>query len=145
MNLYARLVAFGLLILVTVSATPAENSNSRATYRSEAEQTVTGIIDSIGGQPNELAPIGTHLILRTSSRKIDVQLGPARRGRRNLDVLQPGDSVQVTGCMIRFKGQEVLLARIVKRGDRTFVFRNQAGVPVAPTLGGRSRGASRKP
>ena len=75
---------------------------------------------------------GPHLLLATSSGKVDASLGRfALRGKTPLSVA-PGKEVQVTGVMKMIKDKEVFVARVVKVDGKAYKLRNQHGVPVSP-------------
>ena len=106
-------------------------SKPGATYDAQTEQTVEGVIETIEGQPSPLMLAGAHLTLLTATGKLDVHLGPVEPRNDRTYGLRIGDRVEVTGSVIRFNGQPVLLARTVKHGDQVLTLRNRLGIPVA--------------
>ena len=144
-NLPTKLrIALLALVLVTGPALPRvfakdppPESRQPPAYDVKREQRVSGVVEAILGQARSGMPAGEHLTLLTATGRLDVQLGPVnRRGARSLG-LTVGDQVEVTGCVARFRGQTVFLARQVKRGDQVLIYRNERGFPVASRGRGR--------
>lgn len=73
--------------------------------------------------------LGTHLLLETDDGAVDVHVGPTSF----LDAcdfrLEPGDHIFVIGSVIHVDNRSVVVAREIKRGDRTVTLRNKKGVP----------------
>jgi hypothetical protein len=40
-----------------------------------------------------------------------------------------GDNIEVTGAKVKYEGADAVLAREVKKGDKTLTLRNAAGIP----------------
>ncbi len=118
-----------LLLATALAGTARAWAQGRPTYDPRAEQVVAGVVESIASQPSPFLPIGTSLTLVTSQGKLSVHLGPRRPAATGLRV---GDQIAVTGAMTRFKGQQVLLARSIQRGQQVLTFRNQQGIPINP-------------
>lgn len=73
---------------------------------------------------------GVHILLKTETETIPVQLGPVWYVEKQSFQLQPHDVVEVTGSRVPCDGKQVILAAIVKRGHETLTFRELKGKPV---------------
>jgi hypothetical protein len=135
----ALLIAVLLLIVQPQNALAREipaASGAAPAYVAANEQSVPGVIEAVENRRGGRVPSGAYLRLLTPEGSVDVQLSPAVPGRPAAYGLLAGDRVEVTGCMISYKGQRVLLARQVMRGSQVLTFRNKLGFPVG------SRGAN---
>ena len=100
-------------------------------YNPKLEQKITGVVaESANVSGGKLLP-GEHLTLLTRAGKLDVQLGPPRAPSAEELGLRAGDQIEVTGCVISYKGRPVLLARQVKRGNQVMTLRTQRGYPIS--------------
>ncbi|MGH9515177.1 MAG: hypothetical protein ACRD3P_05810 [Terriglobales bacterium] len=115
----------------------ANNKPFRPAYDASREITVTGNVKGIS--VHSKSPSGAHLLITTSQGLIDVHLGKfALRGSQPLSV-QPGEQVSVVGVMTWVDGSQILLARTVSIGTKSFVIRNQHGAVVFPHPTGKVR------
>lgn len=81
-------------------------------------------------------PIGTHVLLQTSSGNVDVHLGDARLLHlAKLNITQ-GSSIRFVGQMDTAGSGPVFLARLVQVGAQVLAVRSEHGFPLA-------RGAAR--
>jgi hypothetical protein len=109
------------------------NKSFRPVYDVSREVTVTGNVHSISVHSQTLS--GAHLLITTSQGLIDAHLGSfALRGSQPLS-LRPGEQVSVVGVMTSIGGSQILLARTVSTGTKTFVIRNQHGALLFPRPG----------
>lgn len=90
---------------------------------------------------SEVAPIGPHAKIQTSSGVVDVHLGNSQYMKQNDFFLAPGDSVSMVGMSEPVGTQTVFLARVVRKGNQTVTLRNVNGVPLAakPAANARPR------
>jgi len=79
-------------------------------------------------------PLGTHVLLQTSSGNVDVHLGDAR-------LLQQAKVSLTQGMSVRFVGQSrvigkntVFLARLVQVGSQVVAVRSNHGLPLTPRV-----------
>lgn len=114
---------------------PAGSTTSSVsfTYDSSQEVTLDGTVASLVLKAPKGMILGSHILLTTVSASVDVSLGTfALQGAGALSVA-PGQQIEVTGVMrSALKTEQVFLARTVKVGERTYVIRNQHGIPVPP-------------
>jgi hypothetical protein len=112
------------------SQLPAQSNPARL-YSVSRELRIKGVVEAIRSDPGSRALPGAHLTLLTQAGRLDVHLGPATLEGAEAYGLRTGDQVEVTGCMVSYKEQSVLLARLVKRGNRVLTFRTKLGFPIA--------------
>jgi len=72
---------------------------------------------------------GVHLILKTDSETIPVQLGPTWYVEKQPLQIQTGDVVEVTGSRVPCDGKPVILAALIKKGTETVKYRELKGTP----------------
>ena len=135
----AWIQALVVLTLISPSLTAQAQTGGSATGRMtpfhyEMSQEVT-----LNGTTLAVLPIaangtmkGAHLILASPTGLVDVSLGIyALLGNGALSVAI-GQPVEVTGVLKSAKGGQVLLARTVKVGERTYTIRNEHGLLISP-------------
>jgi hypothetical protein len=119
------------------NATPAASP----LYSAANEVVVAGTISEVVTHPASGLPLGVHLMLSTSQGNVDVHLGPYVAKALDFAALAQGAAIQVTGAMAHLAAGDVLLARTVVVGSRTFVVRNQNGLLLRqPPAGGPAAG-----
>lgn len=132
-----------LVIAVPMFASSAQPSGMtthksfRTAYDASREITVTGNVHGI--LLHSKAPSGAHLLITTSQGLIDAHLGSfAFRGSQPLS-LRPGAPVSVVGVLTWIDGSQILLARTVSTGTKTFVIRNERGALLFSSAGTTSQ------
>jgi hypothetical protein len=81
-------------------------------------------------------PIGTHVLLQTSSGNVDVHLGDARLLHLTKLSITPGSNIRFVGQMNTEGSKQIFLARLVQVGSQVLAVRNEHGFLI-------SRGAAR--
>ena len=76
-----------------------------------------------------MAGTGTHLLVKTDDHMLDVHLGPTDFLAAQQMSFAKGDQIEVTGSKVKFGDGEAIIAREVKKGDKTFTLRDAQGVP----------------
>jgi hypothetical protein len=100
-------------------------------YNPATETTVKGTVEEvkqIQGGPRS-GQGGTHLILKTDKETLEVHLGPTTFLEKQKFTFAKGDQIEVIGSRVKINGADALLAREVKKGDKTLTLRNAQGVP----------------
>ncbi len=69
------------------------------------------------------------MTLKTDQGVVYVHLGPQWSMDKQDLTIEVGDTVEVTGSRITVDGNPVLLASSVKKGEKTWQFRDQQGFP----------------
>ena len=105
-------------------------------YNPKTENTVTGTVTEVrqcacGGWS------GTVAMVNTGTETVAVHLAPQRfLTQKQLDINQ-GDRLEITGSMMDFDGQDVILARAVRKNGTAVALRTDEGVPLWPAGMGR--------
>ncbi len=97
-------------------------------YDKSAEITVKGTVEEV----RERGPEGrtrTLLVVKTGDQTLNVSLGPSSFVADSKIKFVQGDEVEVTGAKMNFRGNEMLMARTVKKGDQTLTLRDENGRP----------------
>ena len=139
----AGLTAFAVLGYVAQSA--AQGGAGRM-WNPATVETVSGEVVEVAKQPSPRGKgYGVHLVLKTKDApKLVVHLGPAFYVEKQQVKIAAGDTVEVKGSRVTLKGEPVLLAAEVKKGDATLLLRDASGVP-AWSGGGGGKRARRPP
>jgi hypothetical protein len=98
-------------------------------YDPATEVTVKGTVKEVKEFTSPRGRTGTHLTLNTSAETFDVRLGPSAFLAEKEFVLAGGDEIEVTGSKISYGGAAALLARTVKKANKTLTLRNAEGIP----------------
>ena len=73
---------------------------------------------------------GTHLMVKTNKETIEIHLAPSWfLAEQNFD-LTPQEKITVIGSRINIDGEEAIIAREIKTGDRTILLRDENGIPL---------------
>lgn len=72
---------------------------------------------------------GVILFLADEEEVMEVHLGPSWYIDRQLRHIKIGEELTVSGSVIDFKNQEIMVARILKRGKNTYQLRDEEGSP----------------
>jgi len=103
-------------------------------YDITQEITFTGAVSSVvrASARETKKEGGSHLMVQTTSGKVDANLGEfAMRGKDALTVT-PGQLIQLTGVMKTVHGQQVLIARLVQANGKVYKIRNEHGFTYHP-------------
>jgi hypothetical protein len=73
---------------------------------------------------------GLHAMFKTDQGMFDVHIGPASFAIREQLTIVKGDELEVVGSKVKNDGSDVIIARTVKKGDRTTTLRNPKGIPL---------------
>lgn len=116
---------------VTLAAAFPSLAQQGPRYDPKTEVTVNGTVEDAKEIPSQgKGAAGMHALVKTASGVFDVRLGPAEFWKRHGFELAKGDSIEVTGSKMKSGESEILIAREVKKGDRTVTLRDSSGVPV---------------
>jgi hypothetical protein len=141
----SRFAALGPFVVLALClfATPMQAQTSGGTanspvplkYDISQEVKLSGTVSSVVKNPtSEMQMLGgSHLIVETTSGKIDASLGGyAMKAEGALSVV-PGQQVQVTGVMKTIRNQQVFVTRLVQVNGRIYKIRNEHGFVLAPS------------
>jgi hypothetical protein len=77
------------------------------------------------------------LTFRSEAQTFDVHLGPAAFVSSKNFEFAKGDRIAVTGSKVKMSGEDVIIAREIKKADKTLTLRDAQGFPL---WSGRGRG-----
>jgi hypothetical protein len=99
-------------------------------YDVAAERTLAGTVAEV--LPQNCPRAGIHVRLSTPEGEIEVGLGPvAYLGELGAN-FATGDAIEVTGAAPKTEAPADFLARSVKKGEATYLLRNEQGAPLWP-------------
>jgi hypothetical protein len=134
MNIYKAFlasIATALLIIPPAAAQLAGGTGKGAPrYNPATEITVAGTVEEVQHRTKGGGWGGTHLTLKTENGMLDVHLGPSRFLAEKQFTFAKGDHLEVTGSKIPYAGGDALVARVVKKGDKTLTLRDSSGGPL---------------
>ena len=122
----------GIALAQSPQAQPrsAQVASPRAVaYDAAREVTVVGTVVSVS--ENSSHPNGVHVLVRTSTGKVDVHLGPSSYLHANNFTVAAGDSVRFIGAMSSAQTGSVLLARIAQKDNQALAIRSTKGFLLA--------------
>lgn len=120
-------------LILTVPRIVAERPGAtQQTYDVTRETTLTAKVSSVLARPEPGMEPGSHLILSVGSAKLDASLGRFALLGRNALAIEAGSEVEVTGLVQTVHEKQVMLVRMVKVDGRTYLIRNEHGVPISP-------------
>ena len=134
------MIAIAVLTLGVASALAQGGRGQGAgrMYDPATETTVKGTVEEVKQVSGARGgPDGAHLILKTDKETLEVHLGPTTFLEKEKFTFAKGDQIEVTGSKVKIGAADALLAREVKKGDKTLTLRNAQGVPA--WSGGRRR------
>ena len=73
---------------------------------------------------------GIHLTVESKDVKYDVHVGPAAYVEQSGFTFAVGDRVDILGSEVMYNGSESLIAREIKKNDKTLVLRNKQSFPM---------------
>lgn len=133
------LAGAALLVFGAASAAPAQppakGQPAGRTYNVQTETTITGTIESVeaiaapGGRGRRGLG-GTHVMMKTEKETLAVHVGPTAYLAEKGIVLAKGDSVEITGSRVTIDEDPVVIARQIKKGDKTWTLRDATGRPM---------------
>jgi hypothetical protein len=106
-------------------------------YDPKTVTTVKGAVESLGtlpptagGKPNAIRSA----VLKTEQGNIRVYLGPDWYLDQQKISLAVGDQLEVTGSKVTMEGQPCIIAKDLKKGDKTVALRDDKGSSAWPPL-----------
>ena len=73
---------------------------------------------------------GLHAMLKTDQGMFDVHIGPASFAAKEQLMIVKGDDLEVVGSKVKINGSDAIIARTVKKGDKTTTLRTPKGIPL---------------
>jgi hypothetical protein len=106
-------------------------------YDTNTEVTFSGVVQAVKEVPGAGRGTGTHLIVKADDEMRTVHVGPTWYLEKNSYSFSKGDRVEVTGSKVKYQGEEVVIAREIKKDGHTWTLRNEQGVPLWSRQGPR--------
>ena len=99
-------------------------------YSSATETTVAGTVEEVNtvSLPGRGSG-GLHLMLNTSSGRVEVHVGPTWYVSSRNVTFAKGDAVTLIGSKVTISGREVLIAREITKGQQVLTLRAANGTP----------------
>lgn len=135
-----------LLVIGAVSVVLAQTTGSgqqaSPMYDVKTETTITGTIESVqaitemgarGHAPGGMGHHGLggmHLVVKTEKEAIGVHLGPTAYLTEKGITLAKGDAVEIIGSRVTMGNEPVIIAKQIKKGDKTWTLRDASGRPL---------------
>ena len=135
-------LALGALALLPAWAQQGRHMNMPGHhYDASAEVTLKGTVTEVKEAECDMcgSAMGTHLILKTGAESMEVMLGPTAFIKKHDFAVAKGDEIEVIGAKIKMDGEDQLLAREVKKGEKTLALRDKTGRPMWAGRGGPRR------
>lgn len=98
-------------------------------YNPSTEVTLKGTVVKVTQDTSPMGWTGTHLTLKTDTDTLDVHVGPSAFLTEKKFEIAAGDQVEVVGSKTKYEGADALLAREIKKGDKSLILRNPQGIP----------------
>lgn len=119
----------------TASAQPGRATGQGGRYDPSTETRLSGQVSAVENvMPPDRAGRrgmgGLHLTLKTSTESVVVHLGPAAFSKEKNFVVAVGDDLEILGSRVELGDESVLLAREIKKGERTLTLRDASGRPL---------------
>lgn len=97
-------------------------------YDASRERTVSGTIEAVVEVPGGRLGSGLHVTLASGGENWDVALGPKDFSKSIGLEPAKGDAIQATGAADGER--KTVLAREIKKGDKTYRLRDERGIPL---------------
>ena len=124
-------IAISTLSVASALAQRGMGQGAGRMYDPATETTVKGTVEEVKQIPGQRGGAsGTHLIVKTDKETLEVHLGPTAFLEKEKFTFAKGDQIEVTGSKVKIGPADALLAREVKKGDKTLTLRNAQGIPV---------------
>jgi hypothetical protein len=124
-----------MVVLASVIAL-AQRGGGR-NYDPKTETTLKGTVQKVIETTGKRGFNGVHLDLKAGDTSYEVHVGPSAYVSKEGFSFATGDQIEVTGSKVMMGGKDVIIARDIKKGDKTLALRNAQGIPA--WSGGRGR------
>src|SRR5262249_49440047 len=81
---------------------------------------------------SQVAPLGAHVTVQTSSGRVDVHLGNAQLLDASHFSLASGDFVRIVGETLPYGQASQFFARLIQKGTQSLALRSIRGLPLRP-------------
>jgi hypothetical protein len=139
----ALIVAGG--VTAAIAQTTGSGQRASPMYDAKTETTIKGTVESVetvtgtGGRGRH-ALGGTHLMMKTDTETIEVHVGPTAYLTEKGIALAKGDTLEIVGSRVLIETEAVVIAKQIKKGDKTWTLRDASGRPMWSGRGRSSGG-----
>lgn len=99
-------------------------------YDSETVEEFSGKIIQISSSPDDEDSVsGVKILVEEEEEIMPIHLGPAWFINRQFKPFKTDEKVSVRGSRIHFKGEDVIVAQLLKRGKINYRLRDDSGSP----------------
>lgn len=99
-------------------------------YDPETVEEISGKIIKVSSTPDDEDSVsGVKILVEENEQVLPVHLGPAWFVNRQFKPFKTGEEVSVRGSRIHFKGEDVIIAELLKRGKVMYRLRDDSGSP----------------
>ncbi|HYX68379.1 MAG TPA: hypothetical protein VE825_04550 [Terriglobales bacterium] len=120
-----------LLALPLAAAGPKPQANGTPKYDPATETTIKGTVQEVKTFACKLGgPSGYHLEVKTEKGVVEVHVAASKYLTDYEFQFAVGDEVEVVGSVVQMDGKDAFLARTIKKGQNTYVFRDPKGNPL---------------
>jgi hypothetical protein len=100
-------------------------------YDPSTEATFKGTVEGVEEVANPgYRGKGLHAMLKTDQGVLDVHIGPASFVAKQQLTIVKGDELAVVGSKVKNGGSDAIIARTIKKGDKTTALRTPKGMPL---------------
>lgn len=123
------LLLIGALIPAVVAQIGAGRGAGRG-YDPKAEVSMMLTVDAVNQvQGRQGCPGGVHLLAKSKTGTFEVHVGASNFLDQQQFTFQKGEQIEVTGFKTQMQGTAVLIAREIKKDNRTLLLRDANGFP----------------
>lgn len=119
---------------------PMYDTATEVTLAGTVERVIT--MDAMAGRDGRgrgmgMGMGGTHVMLKTDQETIEVHLGPSAFLKEQHLEIAAGDAIEVVGSRVTMHDSQAVLAREVRKQDRSWALRDADGRPEWSMMGAR--------
>lgn len=98
-------------------------------YDSAAEVTLKGTVTKVESHVGRMGWNGTHLVVRFGAETLNVHVGPTNYLAQQGFSFTASEEIEVTGSRTKVGASDVLIAREIRKGEKSLTLRNSQGIP----------------
>lgn len=137
-------LAFAGNAMAQVQPGPGPGPRPRAPrYDTATVMTIKGTVEEVTQMTGRRGWGRTHLTLKADKGTLDVHVGPTSFIEKEGFSFAKGDELEVTGSKVAYQKGEAIIAREIKKGDKTLTLRDEKGYPVWSRRGRAPRNPAR--
>lgn len=123
------LVGFLLIVWIAYAQQNQQQNRTMPRYDTSTEVTAKGVVESVDSPTGRMGWNGTHLVVKFDAETLPVHVGPSAYVEQKGFSFVQGDQIEITGSKIKFEGNDVIVAREIRKGDKVLTLRNKQGIP----------------